>query len=102
MSGELVRACKYLAGGESEMVAFTIAKDTAGTYAVDVEGLSGLFVVKEKVTPPTPPSTLEQPPAPSPAPAKLTNWPILSGIIVGVIIVGWLIFRTARRTFTRD
>ena len=87
-----------LAGGASEKVTFTIAKDKAGTYAVDIERLSGLFVVKEKVTLPTPPSTLEQPPAPSPAPAKLTSWPILSGIIVGVIVVGFLIFRIARRT----
>ncbi|MBI2328285.1 MAG: hypothetical protein HYU85_01320 [Chloroflexi bacterium] len=35
-----------LAGGASEAVTFTIAKDVAGTYSVILDGLSGTFVVK--------------------------------------------------------
>jgi len=34
-----------LDGGASQMVAFTVTEDVAGTYAVDVEGLSGVFRV---------------------------------------------------------
>ncbi len=53
-------AIKYitLAGGASQMVTFTTAKDVAGTYAVNVDGLSGIFTVKA---------------APAPVPATFTT-----------------------------
>lgn len=35
-----------LAGGESKIVTFIVVKDIAGTYKVEVNGLSGSFVVK--------------------------------------------------------
>ena len=73
-----------LAGGEGQMTTFTIAKGTAGTYRVNVAGLSGSFIVKEG------------PPPLSPA-AEQINWPALGGIIGGVIVVGLLIFLLVRR-----
>jgi hypothetical protein len=42
-----------VAAGASQKVTFTVAKDVAGTYAVDVNGLLGTFMVK--VPPPVPP-----------------------------------------------
>ncbi len=78
-----------LASGDSKMIAFTTTEDTVGTYTVNIDGLSDSFVVKEAA-----------PPALSPqSSAKPINWPILSGVIAGVIIVGLLIFFVARRTY---
>ncbi len=52
----LVVAIKYitLAAGDSQKVTFTTAKDVAGTYAVNVDGLSGIFTVKAAPAPPKP------------------------------------------------
>lgn len=71
--------------GASEEVTFTTAKDVAGSYSVDVNGLSGSFIVKEKSA--LPPPGVKPP----------INWPVLSGIIAGVVIVGLLIFLMVRR-----
>ena len=73
-----------VAAGASETVTFTTSEDKAGTYAVDVNGLTGSFTVKEAAVPPLPP--------PSPV-----NWPLISGIIAGVVVVGLLIFFLVRR-----
>ncbi|MBA7601441.1 hypothetical protein ES703_08514 [subsurface metagenome] len=77
-----------VAAGASKEVIFTTSKD-AGSYSVDVNGLSGSFTVKEEVAPapPAPP-----PPAPPPEVKAPINWPLVGGIIGGVIIVGLLIF----------
>ncbi|MDO9580697.1 MAG: CARDB domain-containing protein, partial [Bacteroidales bacterium] len=40
-----------VAAGKSESVSFTTSKNVAGTYSVDVNGLTGSFIVKEKVVP---------------------------------------------------
>ncbi|MFC2051590.1 Ig-like domain-containing protein [Chloroflexota bacterium] len=72
-----------LAVGSSQQVTFTTSKNTAGTYSVDVNGLAGTFTVKtaaEEVIPPKP-----------------TNWWLIVGIIVGVIIIGLFIWRFMRR-----
>ncbi|MCL0070592.1 protein kinase [Dehalococcoidia bacterium] len=37
-----------LDGGASQEVAFTVTKDTAGTYAVNIDGLTGGFVVRAR------------------------------------------------------
>ena len=37
-----------LAAGASKEVNFTVVKDTAGTYAVDINGKAGTFVIKDK------------------------------------------------------
>ena len=78
--------------GASEEVTFTTAKDVAGSYSVDVNGLSGSFIVKEEVVPPPPPPE-EKPPLVKPP----INWFLIGGIIAGVVIVGLLIFFLARR-----
>jgi len=74
-----------LKAGASEEVTFTTAKDVAGSYSVDVNGLSGSFTVKEKPAPPPPP-----PPPPPPKPG--INWLVLWGVIGGCVVVGLLIY----------
>lgn len=91
INGE-VEATKYviLAAGTSKPVSFTTIKNTADVYLVDVDGLVGWFVVKEKPVPAAPP--VEIPPAEIPV-----NWLALWGAIVGVIAVGLGIFFKVRR-----
>ena len=101
-----------LAGGASDTVTFKIAEDATNTYSVNINGLSGSFVVKPAATPelepeqtptptPTPESTPELIPAPIPMPtsppAKPIDWLVLSGVIAGVVVVGLLIFFLSRR-----
>ncbi|MBA7635567.1 hypothetical protein ES703_43171 [subsurface metagenome] len=73
-----------VAAGASETVTFTTSKDKAGTYAVDVNGLTGSFMVKEAAVSPPPPSPV--------------NWLVIGGIIAAVVVVvGLLIFFLVRR-----
>lgn len=75
-----------LAGGASQEVTFTTAKDAAGTYTVDVNGLAGEFVVREA-------------PAPPPPPAPPVNWGLIGGIIAAVVVIGivlWLVLARRR------
>jgi len=65
-----------LAGGASQTVTFTTDRDIAGTYAVNVDGLSGTFAVKTSLTP---------------VPTEPINWALIVWIIVGVLIVGGLL-----------
>ena len=80
-----------VAGGGSEPVSFTTSRDAAGTYSVDVNGLTGSFTVKEAVPVPAPA------PAPVPTPPAEINWPIIWGVIAGVVVLGLLVFFLARR-----
>ena len=86
-----------VAGGASQKVTFTIAKYVAGTYAVNVDRLTGTFVVK--AAPPSSPSPSPLPPTvPLPAPAKLFSGWLIGGIcaaLVALAVVIWLI--VARR-----
>lgn len=92
--------------GASQKVIFTISKDVAKTYSVDINGLNGTFVVTEEApSPPAPPSPAAPPapPAPPPpptAPAQPVNWPVLWGIIGGAI-AGLTAFLVARRKARR-
>ena len=89
-----------VAAGATKQVSFTSVKNVAGTYSVDVNGLTGSFMVKEALQATPAPSMPPAPPAPPspPAPAKApTNWPVLGGIIAGVVVVALLIFFLARR-----
>ena len=61
---------------------YTTAKDVAGSYSVDVNGLSASFTVKEK---------------PSHPPVKLFNRPLVGGLIAGMVAVRLLIFLLVRR-----
>jgi hypothetical protein len=104
-----------LYGGVSQTVTFTTVKDVAGTYAVNVDGRSGTFIVTQPAPPapspappvklPAPPPAPVKPPAPppeppaSPAPAlspapvlpSATNWGLIVGIIFGCIVVAGLL-----------
>ncbi len=103
-----------VSAGFSKEVTFAISKDIAGTYSVDVNGLTDSFTVKEEEaivtpipsTPPsssTPPSDEEttlSPPAEEtsqPPPTKGINWSVLGWVIGGVVVVGFLIFFLVRR-----
>lgn len=81
-----------LAGGISETVTFTTTRDKAGSYSVNIDGLTGSFTVKEEVVAPP-----EAPPAAPPEVKPETNWPVIGGVIGGVIIVALLIFFMVRR-----
>jgi hypothetical protein len=74
----------------SEEVNFTTVQDVAGTYSVEVGGLSGSFTVAEKpLETTTPPETPEEPTA--------INWPIIWGTMAGVLVVGVIILWLAIR-----
>ncbi len=85
-------------------VSFTITKEKVGLYTLDVNGHTGSFTVNalEPVTT-VPEST--QLPSTSPAPistettpaANTTNWLLVCGITVGLIITGLVIIFVARR-----
>ncbi len=87
--------------GASQEVSFTTVRDLPGGYAVDVNGLGGTFVVGEEAqSPPAPPApTPPAPTLPVPLPASTSpiNWPVLWGVIGGVVVVGLIIFLLARR-----
>jgi len=84
--------------GDSQEVSFTTVRDLPGGYAVDVNGLGGTFVVREEAqSPPAPTPPAPTPPAPSPVSASPINWPVLWGVIGGVVMVGLIIFLMARR-----
>jgi len=79
-----------VAAGVSKEVTFTTSKGEAGSYLVDINGLSGSFTIVER------PSVTPQPPPPTP-PAKPFNWWLIGGIIGGVVVIGLGIFFWTRR-----
>jgi len=81
-----------VSAGASKKVTFTTAKDVAGSYSVDVNGLSDSFAVTTPVPTPTP-----TPPVPTPTPAPPVNWALVGGIIGGVALVGLGIFFWRRK-----
>lgn len=83
-----------VAGGAGEKVTFTITRDVAKTYSVDVSGLSGSFVVKP--APPAPPPPVPPPPI-VPPPVEPINWPLVGGIIAAVVIAAVFAFFWVRR-----
>jgi nitrous oxidase accessory protein NosD len=102
-----------LSAGAGLTVTFSVTREEAGTCTVTVDGLSDSFAV---VAPPPPPEEEEElvvvpeeeeevPPeeeeALIPEPAKPINWPVLGGIIGGVILVIVLItlFWVRRRAY---
>ncbi len=95
-----------LEGGASQTVTFTTSKDAAGTYNVNVDGLSSTFTV---MAPPAPPPAPAPPVAPTPAPAPTPpvapvappptaiNWWLIGGILAAVIIVSITVILLIRR-----
>ncbi|MFQ5996578.1 MAG: helix-turn-helix domain-containing protein [Dehalococcoidales bacterium] len=119
INGEAVSTKKVtLDGHASEKVTFTTVQGAAGTYAVNVDGLSGTFTVKPAPTepvvikqPPAPPAPAPAVPAPAPAPPAPVpipvtpeappvppiNWWLIGGIIAAGIIVAIIWFVVSRR-----
>jgi len=82
-------------GSASEKVTFTVAKDRAGSYSVDVNGLSGSFSVNEKPAPvPAPSPAPAEPPTPAPTPGF--DWSVILGITGGIAAVVMIIFLVIR------
>jgi hypothetical protein len=85
-----------LGGGSSQKVTFTTARDTAGVFAVDVDGQSGSFIVKEEapvveeIKPLPPPAVAPVPEVmPAPPPEPEYNWGLIIGwIMVGIVVIG--------------
>ncbi|GAI11022.1 unnamed protein product, partial [marine sediment metagenome] len=63
-----------IAAGESQDVSFSVTRDEPGTYSVSVDGLSGGFTVIVVTPPPG------------------INWPLVGGIIGGVVVVAGLLY----------
>jgi hypothetical protein len=79
-----------VAPGKSETVTFTVNKAGAGSYNVEIEGLTGSFTVKAPSG--TPSSGLSPVPTPQPS-----NWPLIGGIVGGVIVVALVVIFLLRR-----
>jgi hypothetical protein len=108
-----------LAGKSSTDVTFVVSPTTAGTYTIDVNGLTGALTVKAlptttppTTTPPTttptltptPTSTITPAPTsalPVPSTKSSTNWLLICEITGGVILVGLLIFFFIRSVVRR-
>ncbi len=91
-----------LDGGASQKVTFVVARDTAGSYTVDINGLSGTFIVTEEATSPPTIEASPEPPTdtsklPPPPPDNAISWWIIVIIIAAVVVVGLLIFLLVRR-----
>ena len=85
-----------LAGGASQTVTFTTAKDVSGTYSVTVDSLSGTFMVKPLpvpalVPPPKPASPVPSPTPPPTPPTAVNQW-LIGGIIAGCVVAGLLVY----------
>ena len=62
-----------VAAGESQDVSFSVTREEAGTYSVDVSGLTGSFTVKEEVVP------------------KPITWWVWLTVGLGVVVIGGLL-----------
>ncbi len=60
-----------LDGGASQMATFTTSKDAAGTYTIDIGGLSGTFTVRA-----------------APPPIPTINWWLIGSLIAAAMIIG--------------
>jgi len=77
-----------VAAGKSKDVSFSVTREETGSYTVAVDGLSGSFTV---VAPPEGEEEEEEVTKPG------INWPLIGGIIGGVIVVGLGVFFFIRR-----
>jgi len=68
-----------LDGGASQKVTFTTAQDAAGTYSVDVDGLTGTFTVKAPLLP------------------EPFNWWLIGGVIAAVVVASVVVVMVVRR-----
>lgn len=76
--------------GNIKEITFTVSKDAAGSYSVDVNGLTGSFTVTGAATPTPSPTKPVTPP-------ELFNWWWVVGIAAGVIVVVLILYFVLRR-----
>jgi hypothetical protein len=84
-----------LSAGSSEKVVFTVARSAAGSYQVDVSGLTGSFTVAEKTVPTQPAAATPTPPPPPPSP--LGRWLVIGLIIAAVVAAGVVLLQVVAR-----
>jgi len=77
-----------VSAGATKKVAFTTVKGVAGSYSVEVDGLSGSFMVKKPAPPPEEVAPEVKPPI---------NWPMVGGIIAAVVAAAAVVFFWIRR-----
>jgi len=88
-----------LDAGSRQQISCGITRNVAGTYTVDINGLTGSFTVRVEEAPTISPPAISV----SSPPTAPFNWPLIVGIIAGVIIVAGLIFYlSARRKTWRE
>ncbi len=75
----------FLSPGASQSVSFEISKSAAGSYSVDINGLTGSFIVKAK-----------------PVIGKLLNWWLIAEIVGGLAVVGLLVYFFVFRKRSRN
>ncbi|UCB42711.1 MAG: hypothetical protein JSV77_09700, partial [Dehalococcoidales bacterium] len=73
-----------LDGGASQPVIFTILKETAASYTVEIRGPAGVFTAEDT------PLSIPQVPTPTPPTATL-NWWLIGGSIAAGIIIGLVV-----------
>jgi len=82
----------------SGTVTFTVSRDEAGTYSVEVNGLPGSFTVKEGVSSPAPPPVAQEPSFTPPAAGGwVVNWAVVAPIIVAVFLAIFIPIRLRNR-----
>jgi hypothetical protein len=79
-----------LEAGDSETVSFSVARQLAGTYSVEVNGLTGSFEVKQPQ-----PTAVEPTPA-EPTPTEPTNWWLIVIIIATLAAAAAIYFYRGR------
>lgn len=102
IDGSIETKTVEVAAGDSTEVSFTVSRDMAGTYSVDVNGKTGSFTVTEELAPASTQTAPEstQPAQTSPELGKQIKWPILWGVIGAIVMVGAIaIFFRVRRRF---
>jgi hypothetical protein len=98
-----------LTGKTVQKVAFSVARDVAGSFTVNIDRLSGTFTVTAVLpvpAPPTPTQPVLTQPVPTtpnsraPTPAPLGNWWLIIGMIAAVIIIGAVVWQVGLRRKT--
>jgi len=84
--------------GSSTQVAFRVSRETAGSYTIDVDGLSASFTVTAPPAPPTTPVEKEEVPE-VPAPSPIAWWVWLIIAIVAATVIGLSVWLIAKRRF---
>ncbi len=85
-----------LTAGAKYTVIFKISEDIAGIYSVNINGLSGSFIVKPAATHEFESASTRTPPV------KPINWPVVYGVVAAVVVIGSLLFFLARRSHTKS